>query len=253
MSESLTVEGELAENVQVEPVQDAGKEPVTEVKAEAPQGEGPKTPPWMQKRLDTLTRQRAEESRRAALAEQRAQEAEALLRKAVEAADPEAAKKMFGEPGQAAPPDVERTIAARAEELAAVQAFNATCNAIYNAGVDEFPDFKDRVHLAQQADVMTPALIEAATEFGDAHRVLYSLTNDMEEATRISKLSPVKMAIALERYMRKVDGAKKEVSSAPPPITPVSGAATPVVEPEKMTHAEWRKWREKQLEDRRRR
>lgn len=250
MSESLTVEGELAENITPEPATEAAAPAVAETKPEEQSG-GPKTPPWMQKRLDTLTRQRAEESRRAALAEQRAQEAEALLRKAVEAADPEAAKKMF--PAEPQAPDVERVISARAEELAAVQAFNATCNAIYTAGVEEFGDFRDRVALAQQAEVMSPALIEAAQEFGDAHKVLYALTDDMEEATRIAKLSPAKMGIALTRFMTKRQTATKTVSSAPPPVTQVTAVATPTVDPEKMTHAEWRKWREKQIEDRRKR
>jgi len=238
---------DIAENLQEAP-QEAAQEPVAQEQESAPRAE-PKTPAWMQKRLDVLARQRGEAERRAALEADRAAKAEALLKKLATAANPEEAQKIFGEDTQAAPAegDLVQVVNARAAEIADVRAFNEACNNIYHKGIEQFPDFSERLTLARSAEILSRPLVEAAAELGNPHEVLYNLMGDMDEAERIAQLSPVKMAVALARFAEKKTAVARKVSAAPPPITPVSGHATPTKDPDKMSPAEWRRWREEQL------
>lgn len=241
---------DLAENIAP---READPAPVAEAEAKAPQE--PKTPAWMQKRLDVLARQRGEAERRAELEAQRAGKAEALLKKLATAANPEEAQKIFGEDTPAAPTDGDlvQVVNARAAEIADVRAFNEACNTIYHEGVKQFNDFADRLALARSAEILSRPLVEAASELGNAHEVLYNLMGDMDEAERIAQLSPVKMAVALARFAEKKTSVARKISAAPPPITPVSGHASPTKDPEKMSAAEWRKWREQQLAEKNKR
>lgn len=236
---------DVAENLREAPQE----EPQAPAQEPAQPDNTAKTPAWMQKRLDVLARQRGEAERRAALEAERASKAEALLKKLATAANPEEAQKIFGEDTTPPPTegDLVQVVNARAAEIADVRAFNEACNAIYHAGVEQFGDFGERLALARSAEILSRPLVEAATELGNAHEVLYNLMGDMDEAERIAQLSPVKMAVALAKYAEKKSAVVRKVTAAPAPITPVSGHASPTKDPDKMSPAEWRKWREGEL------
>jgi hypothetical protein len=80
----------------------------------------------------------------------------------------------------------------------------------------------------------------------DAHKVIYALGKNPEEASRILALSPVQQGRELERLALKAgQPATKAVSKAPAPITPVDGSTTVEKDPSKMSTDEWMKWRNK--------
>jgi hypothetical protein len=173
-----------------------------------------------------------------------------MLRKMAAAANPEEAQEALRSAPQEAlaPERLEEVVNARAEQVAAVQRFNDQCNTIYQQGTEEFGDFAERVQLARTANVLNPAIVEAAVELGDAHRVLYALLSDIDEASRIAELPPVRAAAALAKFVAKQGTQAKRVSSAPPPITQVKAVAEPSFNPETAGINEWMAWRKKQLE-----
>jgi hypothetical protein len=62
-------------------------------------------------------------------------------------------------------------------------------------------------------------MLQAMIETGEGHKLIYELSSDLNEASRIMNLSPVKMGIALA----KLAAAKPEaISGAPKPITPLA-------------------------------
>ena len=202
-----------------------------------------KKTPWEIRRINAMTRQMREAERRAELAERRAQELTARL----------AAAAATGEGGEAAAPprpaitqaDFDNAVNARAAE----QAFNNTCNAIYREGVDTFEDFGERIENFRKIGGMQPALVEIAQELGNPAKILYDLAGDPDEAARIMELPPARMAAAVARMVAKASpaGRRQEPSKAPPPVTRVTGTASAEPDPEKMSHAEWRVWREAQI------
>lgn len=88
--------------------------------------------------------------------------------------------------------------------------------------------------------------------------VLYYLGKNKAEAVRLSRLKPTQMARELARIEVKIENSKsklpptpkapssveaKKVSTAPSPITPTGSTIVITKDPEKMTQAEYEKWR----------
>ena len=95
--------------------------------------------------------------------------------------------------------------------------------------------------------------IMAALETEVPHKVLHFLGTNPEEANKIMKLSPRRQVIEMDRLAQKLLTPTEDppVSKAPPPIKPVGGSAKPEVNPDKMSTAEWIKWREKDIAEKR--
>ena len=71
--------------------------------------------------------------------------------------------------------------------------------------------------------------------------------NRLSEASASNPLSAAAAARSLVLLEQKMESsAMKKVSSAPPPISPVTGTATVVKDPEKMTTEEWMAWEKQQ-------
>jgi len=225
-----------------------GEKPPVEAK---PAEGGPKPKgqvPWFQRRIDALTREKSETIRQAAaIAEENRQLREALSTRANPEAKPEDQQQQRQQPQRASDGDVE----SRAAQIAAQREFDRSCNEIYSKGKEQYPDFDDSLKSYANLGGLTPAFIEATMEAGDAHVILQSLAQDMDEASRIMVLSPTRQAVALAKVAAKLTAAPK-TSSAPPPIKSIGSGGTSVEkDPDKMPMKEWLAWREKGLKEKR--
>jgi len=73
----------------------------------------------------------------------------------------------------------------------------------------------------------------------DGHKVLSALAADPDEARKIAKLPPAKMAAALVRYQANMKQPEKPISSAPAPIKPIGGTAKPSIPADTDDIAAW--------------
>lgn len=127
-----------------------------------------------------------------------------------------------GEPVKLDEAEVERRATAKAEE----RLFNDECNKVASRGEEEFDDFHPKISsLWEEIGGFNKPLVEAALETGDAHKVLYELASDPDEAERIGGLSPARMGAALAKLANKPAPPPVAFSKAPKPIKPVSGSA----------------------------
>lgn len=194
----------------------------TETTTDEPKPE--KTPAWVQKRIDQLTAEKYEKDR--VIAELRQQQAAAPVN--IDSAQPNNAG------------DVE----ARAQQIVSQRRFDDACNAVYNAGKTEFPDFDESLANFKLLGGLPPSFLEAATQMEDGHKVLYKLGQNPEEASRILGLPPVPMAMELAKLM-SARAPGQSVSKVPAPIKTLEASSRVEVDPEKMSQTEWEAWRNK--------
>jgi len=195
--------------------------PSSEPMAEAPAGESavadapavvaePVAPPkedWRDKRIGQLTAQK-----KALEAKAQALEIQLLQRPGETDANFEAR--------------VEAAAEAKAIEKTQANKFIDECNREAAAGRKAFSDFDDRINnLSKLVDKSDPVrissyqqLVSAALETGEGAKLLHSLGADLDEASRIMSLSPVKQGIELARIAAR---QAAPVSSAPRPIRPI--------------------------------
>lgn len=126
----------------------------------------------------------------------------------------------------------------------AVRQFNTTCNAIYEKGVKDIPGFAKALEAYGEIGGLTPELVEAAQESGDAHHIIAFLARpeNLDEAERISRLPPLRMGAAVAKIAAQVKPAPakpKPVSRAPPPIRPIGGAARAEVDLDTVSMADY--------------
>lgn len=251
MSESIesATQGATADPVEIAPqpatetAPDTGQEqqaePAETTTEDAP--EEPKRKPWFQQRIDELTREKHE-------ARRQTEQLTAYLRQIQQGQQPE--------PQQGQPPagyvpasEVGR-IAAQQIEMAA---FNRACDDIADHVTSLYRDFDTAVQNFQSIGGPPPALLEAVTALGreDGARVFYDLGMNPDEAMRLARLSPARMAVEVARMAAK-PAASKPVSRVPAPITPISAArAEAGGEPDATRNPEaYRKWFAQQLKTR---
>lgn len=127
------------------------------------------------------------------------------------------------------PADFHRSVREEAEKLVKAETFNRECDRVAELGAKEFPDFNSAIgSLWPMLGGFKPDLVEAALEAGNAHKVLYALSQDPDEAERIAKLPPNRMGAAIAKLAAApppAAPAPKPVSKAPAPIKPITGAA----------------------------
>lgn len=113
--------------------------------------------------------------------------------------------------------------------------------------VEKYPDFTE---VAFSHPFMTDDMAKAIRVSPVATELAYHLGKNLEEAERISELSPVGQIRELMRLEAKLEAAapaKPAVSSAPAPIKPVGAkGAVPSTDPEKMSMEDYRELRKKQ-------
>lgn len=160
--------------------------------------------------------------------------------------------------------DIDRQINERAYALAQQQEFNRRCNEVADAGRTQYADFDIRVgKLVGLVDGNDPqavanynSFLSAALETGEASRLIYSLGGDLDEASRILGLSPIRMAVELTKMAGR---PASEISSAPRPLNPIAsqgvnnravmGADDP--SSDNLTTEEWMRRRNEQINARR--
>ena len=137
-------------------------------------------------------------------------------------------------------PLTQADVMAQAEAIADAKAFNATAETIYNSGKEKFGDWQDSVDNLNAVGLMTRPLIEAAAETGAAAEVIRHLGQDLDEASRIASLPPVRMAVEVAKLAGKLITPKtRAISNAPAPVSPVKGsAAAPAADLRKIADAD---------------
>jgi hypothetical protein len=171
----------------------------------------------------------------------------------------------FTPPG---PQDIQRQINEEAQRLASQQEFNRRCNEVAEAGRRVYNNFDQRVQrLTGLVDGNDPgqvsqynAFLSAAMETGQATRLIYDLGGDLNEASRIMALDPVKMAVELTRLSARA--TTTDQTGAPRPITPLTTGAQgqrAAIQPDdpdsadNLSTEEWMRRREEQIASRRQR
>ncbi|GJE37840.1 hypothetical protein [Methylobacterium persicinum] len=198
-----------------------------------------KTPEWLQRRFDEMTRQRHEEARRAEAAERRAAELEARLRRVAGGEEEQQAEQQ----PQRRPEGDDAALNARAAAIVARRAFDQACNTVVEQGAKEYADFNDALSTFRAFGGLDPALAQAAIDAGNAHKTLYHLGTNPEEYERILQMPERQQAIALARLSDKLSAPPppKALSKAPPPIAPVgsNGGRNEITDPDKLSDDEW--------------
>ncbi|WP_426111032.1 hypothetical protein [Massilia sp. PWRC2] len=216
----MTLETETATpaDAQAEQVQQVeqviGEEATTEqAQEETPEQkeEAAKKEPWFQKRIGELTREKYEAKRQADATAQEARE----LREQI-------ARFQAGDQSEANPNDVRSLVQQEAQKMVAEQSFNESCNRVHAQGVKEFPDFDAALANLHMVG-MNRDFLELATTSDAGAKLLHYLGNDLDEAARITALSPVQMARELTKLEYKLGQpvAAKPVSKAPAPVKPI--------------------------------
>lgn len=246
--QSAAVEQTQTEQQQSTEQQQAAAETATAVKPDES---------WQRRRLDQQTAKLRDEQQKTARLEQELADAKAAI-----AANGAGARTVgFDET------EVERRANIRATELAAQQQFTNQITKVETDGRAAYPDFdaKIRGSFIQLVDAQDPTsaaaynlLLQAAIETGEAPKLLYALANDMNEASRILALPPVRMGVELARMAAKPE---QQLSAVARPLVPVGqhGPQHLSISPsdpdraDQLSTATWMERRNKEIEARARR
>lgn len=214
-----------------------------------PGDEGGDNAGWKDRRIGELTATRRQ-------AEQRAAE----LQQQLEAANRALADARAGKMDGLIPKDeAVRMAKEQAVALAAQMRFNEQCEATVANGRREFEDFDGRLNALRQVGGLDPNnpkwtnFVTAALETGEAHRILHELGGNLDEASRILDMTPLKMVAAMTKLTAgeggKGAGTGSGVTRAPKPFKPLKGAAAkePSLEDDNLSTADWIKLREKDV------
>jgi hypothetical protein len=180
----------------------------------------------LQKRFDELTREKYEARRRA---EEARQEVEQL-------------RQQLNSNSSNDNIDIDQIVNQRAYEIAQEKTFNDACNKVYEKGASEFKDF-DKAVANLQLVGMNREFLELVSMSDIGEKILYTLGQDFEQAERFANMPPLQMARELTKLEIKLSDQKKKVSSAPEPISTISGKSTGTKSPAEMTDDEYAKWR----------
>lgn len=211
------------------------------------------TPPPPAPAADWKDRRIAEQTAKRRQAEQRVKE----LEDQIQAAVPPTSVKSED------PAEFDRRVDAAAQQRTAAVEFNRQCETAATAGRAAYPDFDSRVNelvtLVDRNDPESVArynlFLAAALETGDAPKIIHQLGGDKNEADRLLRLPPVKMAVELTRMAAR---EPQQISGAPKPISPVGGRgiAHTAIDPtdpdrsDNLTTAAWMERRAKQVAER---
>lgn len=116
------------------------------------------------------------------------------------------------------------------------------------------PDFEDVV--TNERLPVTEIMRDAIMAENNGPEVLYFLGKNPKEAGRIAKMQPLQQAAAIGRLAERVSApTTKKTTTAPNPTKRLSGhgQTPPRASPDKMSNAEYRAMREKQMAERARR
>jgi len=122
--------------------------------------------------------------------------------------------------------EFEVAVRAEAARIRAVEDFTSKCNSVEAAGSKTFGDKwgKAKADLAMLDDQgrIPLDLLNVALETDDPARVLFVLGNDIERATELMGMTPIKRAIAMDKIATSKP-AERSQSRTPAPIEPLGG------------------------------
>lgn len=239
------------------PVIEGQAEEIQTTETQAPAVETPpETPPakpWVNRRIDDLTRQRYDAQRRAEAAEQEAARLRDELQRRGARPPQTRQEQPPAEPPAPADPVDQRAVDQRAQELLRVREFNNKCNEVYRSGKSDFADYDQVLENFNQLGGLQPHVIEAVLEADEAnaHKILYDLGKDPDAAYELlNETNPFRLTKRVLNLSQKYQAPPKPapISKAPPP--PAGGVrsgapAIPEADPDKMTTAQWMEWRRK--------
>lgn len=207
------------------------------------QEEGKDPNAWALKRIGALTAKSHEAERRATASAGEAERYRLLVEQMRAGETPD-----INQPGKE--PNIDELVSQRATEIAQQQQIAERGQSVSKVGAEEYPDFMKAVTTLDALGI-TGDQVQSLLGMDDAHKVIYSLGKNPEEALRILSLPPLQQGRELERLALKAgQPAAKAVSKAPAPITPVDSSTTVEKDPSKMSTDEWMKWREKNTKTR---
>lgn len=232
------------------------------------------TPEWAQKRINELTAKRYEAERSAATNAAKAEAAEAKAAELLAqiAKTPSAA----GAPPAAdssttktTDEEIEKRAIAKAEVMAQAKVFNDACNKVAETGKSEYKEswdesLKNLNLVGALGQGVSPEFLETAVELKNPHKVLHYLGQNLEEAEKLVKMNPKRMAMEMARIEATVNAPAPPaaapvlapVSNAPPPVIPVGGAAKAPnldVSDPTISMEDFAALRQKQMDERRKR
>jgi len=121
---------------------------------------------------------------------------------------------------------VEAAAERKAAERLAVQEFNKKCNEVEAKGSKAFGDkwarAKSELAMLDDHGRIPMDILSVALETDDPARVLFVLGNDIEKATELMGMTPIKRAIAMDKIASSKPVAPS-ASKAPPPVEPLGG------------------------------
>jgi hypothetical protein len=121
----------------------------------------------------------------------------------------------------------------------AEKTFKETVVSVNTAGEAKYEDYTETIS-SLPGDVLDNELAQAIFETDAPEDIAYHLGKNPKEAAKISKMSPLKKAIALGKIEARL--GTKTTTSAPPPIKPVKGKGSTDFDPDKLLSenpAEW--------------
>lgn len=208
--------------------EEGGEEPA-EVSAE-PEVEQPKPEKkklsWEIRRINELTAKQREAERRAA-----EYEAENARLRGIPAEE-RTAENTAQQPSIEEIRRQEREAIRREEQIRLdTDRFNQACNATFEKGVADIPDFVDArdtlMNSLGDEVARKPEFLQIITKLDNGHQVFAELGRNPEEAERILRLSAVEMAVEMAKMGEKLaKPVVKPVSKVPAPVTPIGGKTT---------------------------
>jgi hypothetical protein len=213
-----------------------GEQGETEQAGNTEEGKDPNG--WALKRIGALTAKSHQAEREAQAAKGEAERYRLLVEQMQRGEEPAVTT-----PGQA--PNIDELVTKRATEIAQQQQMAERGQSVSKVGTESYPDFMTAVTTLDALGI-SGEQVQSLLGMDDAHKVIYSLGKNPEEALRILALPPLQQGRELERMSLKAgQPVAKAVSKAPAPITPVDGSTTVEKDPSKMSMDEWAKWRAK--------
>lgn len=122
--------------------------------------------------------------------------------------------------------EVERRAELKSEQKRIIKEFEANCDKLHSDAQKVNKDFDKKVSLMAEEVGNIPAnMIDVLADLPNGGQVLYWMTDNLDDAEEIYKMSPARMALKLSRISDELTTkTKKQISKAPAPKDKVSGS-----------------------------
>lgn len=245
-----------SEEVKQDAVQEEGQEATQEVKKPEP------LPHGVQKRIDRAVRQKYEAEAEAKVLRERISQIENSYRpKQQEAGEPKLdqydniEEYVAAKAGWVADKKINETLTAREKAYAENNAraeedmVEERWQKRVMTAQSEMSDYDDVVG-SSDISFREPAVINAIKQSDVGTKIAYYLASNPDVADEIAGLRGIAAIRAIGRLEAKLEVTKSNTTKTPAPITPIGQKASVTKSPDKMTDAEFAKWRKAQIAQR---